>query len=243
MESKHAYTQQETLRFITAQKGLSITTETPSELPTLEEVTSKIVAIFKFYNHTMSPERLAWEETQLFIAQVIQDNLTDDDRAVLDSEWRGADNAYELRGDNRKAEGNERDYETHDSRSHQTHHITDGLSEALLLKLSPEWLDEEAEWTDKFMARGKWARAKQSSDWEYWLENHHVQAICHICHMATSEIGCTDCNTAIAVPTSDGDCFPNICSIVEACKFHAGELPSKREERIIVNAKGEFVSL
>jgi len=240
---KHDYAPEDTLRFITAQKGLSITTETPSELPTIEEVNRKIRGIFRFYEYTCSPEELSWNETQLFIAQVIQDNLTDDDRTVLDSEWQRADGAYELRGDNRKAEGNDRDYETRDSRAHQTHQITDGLSEALLLKLSPQWLDEEAEWTDEVVARGKWARAKQSSDWEYWIENHHVQAICHICHMATSEIGCTDCNTAIAVPSGDGDCFPNICSVVEACKFHAGELPSKREERMLINSNGQFITL
>ena len=145
--------------------------------------------------------------------------------------------------DLRRSEGLERPYESEDSRSHQTHQITDGLSEALLLKLSPQWLDEEAEWTDEVVARGKWARAKQSSDWEYWIENHHVQAICHICHMATSEIGCTDCNTAIAVPKGDGDCFPNICSVVENCLRHAGELPDKREERMVINSNGQFITL
>lgn len=243
MSHKHDYAPEDTLRFITAQKGISITTETPSELPTIEEVERKIQGILRFYQWTVSPEELAEERTQLFIAEVVKDNLTDADLTVLDSEWYGADNAYEIRGDNRKAEGNQRDYITNDSRTHQTHQITDGLSEALLLKLSPKWLDEEEEWTDKFMAKGKWSGTKQSSDWEYWVENHHVQAICHICHMSTSEIGCTDCNPAIATPTSDGDCFPNICSIVEDCKFHAGLLPSKREERTLINSNGQFITL
>lgn len=98
------------------------------------------------------------------------------DEDVDAKEARDSHIAHEMRGDFRKGDGSEREYISDDSRSVQTHHITDGLTEALAIGLSNGWIKEE-------------------EDSIYSHNLHKTLVLCDTCHIwsARPEGNCPEC--------------------------------------------------
>ena len=100
---------------------------------------------------------------------------------VQAQEARDTHIAYEFRADFRKGEGSEREYISDDPRSTQVHHITDGLTEALAIGLSNQWIKEE-------------------EDSHY---SHLVKQMCPWCRLACGVKGCQDCAPNVDINRSE----------------------------------------
>jgi hypothetical protein len=176
-------------------QGIHTFTPENAELPSLQSVIEWQLNATKWYEEKLGAEQA--KEKEWLISYSTWIFLNEDQIATLDKEWQGSDNAHELRGDFRRKEGNDRELQNDDTRSTMVHNISDGLNEALAIGISNQWLQEEKEWEDNMTVK-KWREFNQTqSQWEYWVNNHHVLQMCRTCRIASSPAGCASCDTNV----------------------------------------------